>query len=134
MAKIPPIRRISLEDLKEQAGWIDKIVAPVNSYFEQTTSALNRALTINENFAGEVRDVTLDGTYPLKLSWGLNVKPRAVLVGQVERVDGTAYTLATAIQIQWSFNQTGQLQIDGIVGITPTGAAKYRVTLVVLTG
>ncbi len=149
MAKIPPIRRISTEDFKEQAGWIEKLLAPINSYMEQTTSALNRGLTIGDNFAGELRDVDVDGTYPLKLSWTLAARPRAVLVGNVQRTNGAAVDLEQEIDtedsstsvilsipvfVQWSFNQAGQLQIDNVVGVTPTAAAKYKLTLLILTG
>jgi hypothetical protein len=137
MSKIPPIRRISTEDFKEQAGWIENLLGPINSYFEQTTTALNRGLTINDNFAGEIRDVTIDGTYPLKLAWLLSARPRAVLVGAIARTTGASFTQGSALQVQWSFNQSGQLQIDGVVGSltpAPSAAAKYRITLVCLTG
>lgn len=133
MAKLAPVQRLTAEDFKEQAGWIERLIVPINVYFERTTSALNRALTINENFAGELRTVTIDGVFPLKLSWTVTARPTAVLVGQVERTDGTSFTLLTAVQLLWSYNQAGQLQIDGVVGITPTTTTKYNLRLVVLT-
>jgi hypothetical protein len=133
MAKIPPIRRISTEDFKEQAGWIEKLIAPINEYMERTTSALNRSLTINDNFAGEIRVVEVDGTYPLKLAWNLSSRPQAVLVGQTALSSGAPLTLTEAVQIQWTFNQAGQVEITGVVGVTPSSTVKYKLTLVFLT-
>jgi hypothetical protein len=137
MSKLPPIRRISTEDFPEQAGWIEKLTSPVNEYMERTTTALNRSLTINENFAGEMRDITVDGTYPIKLAWNLSARPRAVIVGGIARTNGGSYTLTDAVQVKWSFNQAGQLQIDGLAGTldpAPAAATKYYITLVCLTG
>lgn len=134
MAAIPPVRRLSTEDFPEQAKWIDKLLGPINAYMEQTTTALNRGLTIGDNFAGQVRTVELNGTFPVKLAWSLSSRPVAVLVGNTVLSSGAALTLTDAVQVQWSYNQSAQLQIDGVVGVTPTAAAKYKLTLVVLTG
>lgn len=134
MSKIPPIRRISIEDFKDQADWIGKLLVPINLFFDLTSSNLNRSLTIADNFAGDLRVVELDGTYPLALSWTLLAKPVAVMVGQAVRSDGSASTLTTAVQVQWSFNQSRQLSIDGVVGIVPSTTAKYQLSLVCLTG
>ncbi len=134
MAKIPPIRRISTEDFKEQAGWIEKLVAPINEYFERSTGAMNRSLTVNDNLSGEIRTVEVDGTYPLKLAWSLSARPAVVIVGNTVKSNGTSLTLTDAVQVQWSFNQAGQLQIDSVIGVTPSSAVKYKLTLLILTG
>ena len=137
MAKIPPIRRLSVEDFKEQAEWIERLITPINDYFERTTTALNRNLTIAENFAGDIRTVTIDGTYPLKLSWSLSARPTAVLVGGIARTTGASFTQTSALQVTWQFNQAGQLQIDSLLGTlnpAPSASDKYRLTLVCLTG
>lgn len=196
MAKMPPLRRITAEDFKEQASWIEKLIQPINSYFEANSQALNKGLTIGDNFAGAIKTVELNGVFPLAVTWGLALRPVSVLVGNVQRSDGSpTYTVATvagtltsgsnvitgvsstsgihydhlvagtgiptntrvvsisgtsitlsanataagsqtlsfsvceAVQVQWSFNQNGQLQIDGVTGITPTQLTKYLVTL-----
>jgi hypothetical protein len=132
MSRVPPVRRISTEDFKEQSGWIEKLVAPINSYFEQMTTALNRGLTVNDNMAGEIRTVEVDGTYPLKLAWSLG-RPSVVIVGNTALSSGASLTLTDAVQVQWSYNQSGQLQIDNVVGVTPSATTKYKLTLLVLT-
>ena len=130
MAKIPPIQRLSSEEFKEQAGWIEKLLAPINTYMERTTAALDRALTIGENSSGAVLTVELDGTFPVRIVWPGRGRPNSVLVGNTVRSNGTAFTLAAAVQVQWELNQSGQLQINSVVGITPTAATKYKLTLI----
>lgn len=205
MAAIPPLRRLSTEDYRDQSKWIGPLLAQINDFFERTSTAL-RGLTIADNFAGEIKAVELDGTFPVRLLWSQRAAPILVQVGSVERSDGrplstvtittttgdttidsnvifnlasgstlkmgqsitgsgiaddtqivgiygttlqlsrnatatiTGATLSTtivpvpdAVQVRWSFNQLGQLQIDGVAGITPTPARKYRVRLLCLT-
>lgn len=133
MAQIPPITRLSSEDFKEQAGWIEKLIQPINQYFERTTSALNRSLTVKDNMAGDQLVVEFNGTFPVRVAWTAKAKPASVFVGNTVRSDGTSFTLTAAVQVQWSFNQAGQLQIDAVVGITPTATTKYKVTLTCLS-
>jgi hypothetical protein len=134
MAQVPSKRRLVIEDFKSQISWIDKLIQPVNEYMESTTAALNKALTIRDNFAGDIQTVELDGNWPVKLAWRLSSRPVAVIVGNTVKSSGASFTMSSAVQVQWSFNQSGQLQIDDVVGITPTSSVKYKVTLVILTG
>lgn len=134
MAQVPTKRRLVVEDFKSQIGWIEKLIQPINEYMESSTAAFNKALTIRDNFAGDIQTIELDGVWPIKLAWKLPSRPIAVTVGNTVKSSGASFTLSSAVQVQWSFNQSGQLQIDGVVGITPTSSVKYKVTLVILTG
>jgi hypothetical protein len=129
MAKIPPLQRLQAQDFPKQSDWIDKLLSPINSFFEKTVTNLNKNLTIADNFLGDFKTVELDGVWPVKLAWGLSARPISVLVGNVYRSDGNSFTLSTAVQVQWQFNQSGDLQIDGITGITPSSTTKYKVVL-----
>lgn len=119
MAQIPPVRKISPEDFPEQSEWIEGLITPINQFFDTTVAALSQGLTIAENFSGVIRDVDIDGTFPVKVSWPLRQRPATVLVGQCVRADAASFAQTKAVQVQWSHNQNGQLQIDGAVGILP---------------
>ena len=134
MASIPPLRRISAEDFVDQAEWIGKLIQPLNDHMERVTNALNKGLTLEENTASKIIDVKLDGQMPAKIAWNLRARPKTVIVGAFRRADGVSFTITDAVQVQWSFNQKGELQIDTVVGITPTSAIKYILTLEVKTG
>lgn len=134
MSTLPPIQRLVVEDFQDQKTWIGRLLQPLNQFFESVYSALNKNLTIADNISGDVQTIELDGTFPIKLAWKLKMRPVALLVGNVYRSDGSSTTLTEAVFLQWNFNQSSQLQIDGVVGITPTDAAKYKVLIVCFTG
>ncbi len=134
MAKIPPISRVSQEDFPEQASWIGRLIDPINSFVERTVAVLNKGLTVGDNMAGAMKLVEVNGTWPVKVAWELSARPMSVLVGNVYRTDGASFSLTDAVQVQWQFNQSGQLQIDGVTGITPSSADKYKVLLECKTG
>jgi len=93
MSKIPPIRRLSAEDFKEQADWIGKLLAPINDFMERTSSSLNQRLTVGDNMLGTVLTAQLDGQWPVRIAWTPKASPKTVLVGQWARSDGADKTL-----------------------------------------
>ena len=134
MARIPPLQRFSQEDFPDQNTWIDRLLQPLNAFFERITAVLNKGITVTDNMAGAMVTVELNGTWPVRVAWSLEQRPVSVLVGNVYRSDGASFTLTDAVQVQWQFNQAGQLQIDGVTGITPTSGTKYKVLLECNTG
>lgn len=141
MATLPTVRRILAEKFPS-LKWMPELLDPLNSFIEQTVQALNRQLTVDQNMAGAFVIAEVDGIYPLKLQWTLKVRPKWVVVGAVARVDGVPCSISEALQVQWSFNQAGNLQIDGVAGDLTVGGIskppavtdKYRLTLLCLTG
>jgi hypothetical protein len=123
MANLPKLRRILLEDFPDQAEWISKLIEPMNQFLDSTSAALNRGLTVKENLAGDIKEIEVDGIFPIRVSWGLLARPISVLVGGVSRSDGIAYNQPRAVQVAWSFNQNRQLQIDSVVGLLPEAKA-----------
>lgn len=134
MSRLPSISKLIVEDFPEQKSWAGKLFQPLNTFMEQVYSALNRSLTLKDNMAADIITAELDGQMPLKIAWTLKNKPTAVLVGDCYRTDGTALSLVDPVGVRWSFTQSGQLQIDQILGVTPSGSAKHKVTLVCFTG
>jgi len=129
MAKLPPSQKISLEDFPDQTEWIGRLIEPINTFVERLSSVLNKGISINDNMAGAILTVELNGSWPVKVAWNLSQRPLTAIVGNVYLSTGATFTLTTAVQVQWQFNQSGQLQIDGVTGITPTSSAKYKVVL-----
>ena len=71
---------------------------------------------------------------PVKLSWSQKSKPLAVIVGDCYKSSGASFALISAVQVQWQYNQSAQLQIDTIVGVTPSAETKYKIVLLCFTG
>lgn len=57
MAAPPSKRIISTEDVANAPPWLERVVSPVNGFIKAVSGALDRGLTLRENFAGEVRVV-----------------------------------------------------------------------------
>lgn len=125
--KIPKLARLLAEDFADQTGWIEKLIGPLNSYSEFVSSALAKGLTLTDNMAADIKTVEVSGTWPVKVAIGF--RPLTVLVGNCYRTDGASFTASAAIGIQWQYNQSGQLQIDGVFGITPSVSDKYKLVL-----
>ena len=135
MALLPPIARLVLETFPQaEQKWLPLLLQPLNSFIESVYGALNRSLTLRENMAADIRELTADSAGPHKLAWNLKSRPLTVHVGNVRRLDGASFSIVDAVGVRWSFTQDGALQIDQIVGVVPTASAKYIITLVCFTG
>lgn len=133
--KQPQLQKLTTEEFAKQP-WIEPLIRTLNQFMDEVVSGLNKNLTLEDNLAATIKTVDLDGTYPVKLAWTLNRRPQTVLVGNIQRTDGTSITLTSAVFVQWSFNQAGQLQIDNVVGL-PVAASptvKYKLTLEIKAG
>lgn len=131
---IPPLKRLITEDFTSQSKWIDKLIQPLNQFFEGVSSALGKGLTFTDNFDGEFKTIETVGTFPLKIAWTRKNRPKGVWVVDWARKGGATPTITSAVQVQWSNATDGSLQIDAIVGITATAAAPYTLKIVVITG
>ncbi len=60
MAKLPEQRRILKEDLQDAPSWIDKLISPINSFFEDLYFALNKNITFRENIAAQIREIDFE--------------------------------------------------------------------------
>lgn len=51
MAKLPVFKRIQREDFPDAPAWVDRLLYPLNKFFEGVYAALNQNLTFTENLA-----------------------------------------------------------------------------------
>jgi len=59
MAPPPPKRLLSKEDAPGAPEWLERLLGPLNAFINPAATALTQGLTFRENFAGEVRTLTL---------------------------------------------------------------------------
>jgi hypothetical protein len=135
MAKLHSFRRIAADAIsKEYPDLAELLIAPLNNFMESLTRALNKQITFTDNMDAQVITLTADGTYPLKVRWDRPSKPVALWIGQITRVDGAAAALASAVTLDWSYNQNAQIEIADIVGLSDSSANQYYVTVIGVTG
>lgn len=137
MAKLPQIKRLVTEDFMDQKSWISRLFMPLNTFMESVITAFNRNLTLTENLSADIKTVLFTtvptGTSPVNVAWTLKHAPVAIMIGQISRLDAAAFTLTVAPAIQWSWTTSG-LQITNLIGVTPSSAVPYNLTLVCFTG
>ena len=138
MSRLPQLKRLVIEDFQEQKSWIQKLFLVLNPFMEALVQCLNQSLTIRDNFAGDILQVTFSYvpsySKPLIVGWSQKSKPVSIHVGNCVRVDGANVTAFTGtIGIMWNWTDKG-LGITSITGITPSTADKYVLTLVAFTG
>lgn len=131
---IPTLKRLIVEDFPSQKSWIDKLIQPLNTFFEGISSALSKGLTFSDNFDGDIRTIETSGVYPIKLAWTRRNRPKAVWVVDWSAKSGSTPTISSAVQVQWSNGTDGSLQIDTIVGISPSSSVVYNVKIIAVAG
>ncbi len=135
MTALPPIRRLLIEDFASERKWISPLLLIFNSFTEAVVNALNGGLTLADNTTGDIVTMNLTGTWPVSAQWTKADPPRAVTVGNIARLDGSAITLSAAVGITWGMSSDGKsLQVKSIVGVTPSTSAKYVITLICFQG
>jgi len=131
MSAPPKSKKILIESFNpDQKSWIKTLLSPLNKFMDDVSNALDKRLTLSENFDAEIKNVTVDNQYPLSLAWGRSSKPTIGYIGKIERVDGADVNLSSAITLIWSFNQEGEVVIQDIVGLDDSSSNKYRLNLV----
>ncbi len=135
MGALPPIRRLLLEDFATQKEWISPLLLIFNSFTEAVVNTLNKGITVADNTTGDILYVTMSGTLPVSVVWRKKLPPVAVLVGNVQRTNGSTVTLTDAVGISWAMSSDGKsLQVTDIAGITPSSSEKYVITLLAFQG
>ncbi len=134
MARIPPIKRLTTEDFKDQTSWIGKLIQPLNEFMSSVSLALTRGLTFSENMAAQVKDVKVThaaSAYPLKFLYDLSSKPQGALVVRVVEVSDTPSVLSNAVYADWDYRD-GQVIINNFTGLT--NGNTYNVRVIILAG
>jgi len=111
-----------------------RLAAPINVFIEEVTRAFNKRLTFTDNFDGAVKEFLDNGEYPVKLAWGRTSKPTAVWIGRIRRFDGAASSLSAAVTLDWHYNDSGEIEIDNIVGLGASSTDKFYINIIAVTG
>jgi hypothetical protein len=129
MARIPSIKRLLVEDYKDQKGWIGDLLQPLNTFMEQTTAALNSQLTVRDNLSAQIAKVKVtEGSVPVYVKVSLSEIPQGVFVSNVRDIKGKGFDSAVAITWEYS-HETQQVKINNIFGLKAGQKGDYELTL-----
>lgn len=133
MARLPDQQKIQAEDFPSEK-FMPKLLYPINRFFEEVIRALNKGLTLKENFNGDVITVTIDGTFPLDVRWTQTSPPVAAWIGRCREVSGDHTNFTDPLFLDWEMIQLGQFRINAIPGLTSSVSNKFYVTIIAIAG
>lgn len=131
--KLPVIKKILREDVKDAPSWIGAIIDPFNSFAETVYQALNKNITFSENVRAFVKEIvyTTPSTYPtmgdIEFLNELKVKATGILV--LQAVDRSNYEPAPGpVYIPWA-EDNGSIIVKPITGLE--ASKTYNIRLLV---
>lgn len=133
MAKLPTIKKILREDVKEAPAWIGAIIEPFNSLAEFVYQSLNKNLTFNDNLSCFVKELSYrtPSTYPVMddVEFANELKFKATGVQLLQVVDRSTYVAAEGpVYVPWVENN-GTIMVSAITGLEPS--KNYLIRLLV---
>lgn len=132
MAQLPEIKKLHRQDFPSQTAWIDKLLAPLNRFFDSVYTALNKGLTFRENMVAQVKELTFRedaSTYPIQFSWELRSQPTDLLITRVVTQSGSNPT--AAVWPRWSFDGSS-VSIEDITGLS--SGSEYKIRIIAFSG
>ena len=122
MASLPPINRLSREDLADAPGWVDRLLYPLNLFFDSVYRALNKELTFGDNIDSQELTFRLQaGVTPedniVQFLVTMKNKPTGLLLKNVTLVAGNYTPIQAAVFVEWYYAD-GSVNITSITGLT----------------
>lgn len=120
--KLPTIKKILREDLKDAPSWVDGLIGPLNGFMETVYQALNKNITLSENIGSFLTEQTFKTvtTYPTgqgNISFQNELKTRPVGVILMQIYDRQTFTPPPGpTSIQWTLD-VNQIVVYPITGL-----------------
>lgn len=124
--RIPIFRRISRKDLPKSPDWIDSLLTPINTFFENVRQGLGRQITFEENISCQIKELifTTSSTYEsandftfLSFPSTLNKKAIGCFILQIYVVDLTYVPITIGTSVDWLDVGDGNVKINFISGL-----------------
>jgi hypothetical protein len=150
MSKLPNLVKLLVEDFKDvPGGWIERLLTPINLFFESMTSALNKNLTFSENIRCTIREITFTTSAAyvtpstsavvgsssalfstLKFATGLNTKAQGILLIYCKDTTNSVYmTIPDGVYVDW-LEINGNIEINYIAGLTKSRTYTIKVMVI----
>lgn len=136
MGAVPPLKSIRIEQVDEKIRkGFEEAYSILNSFMRSAAQALNRQLSIAENFlaftyTAQARNAT---DFPLKFANKLTpVKPAHLLVTRAVKINSATgeEVLPVACTVAWKISDTGEIEVSSPTGLS--AGETYRITFLLL--
>ena len=121
--KLPSQKKILREDLKGAPEYVNGIIDPVNTFMEKTYQALNKNITLTDNIASFVKEITYKttSTYPTgqpTITFKNEIRTRPIGVLPMQAYDKATYVPAPGpLYIPWVIDDAGDIMVYTITGL-----------------
>lgn len=134
MSKLPNFRRIYKTDYpQDQQDLVDKLAVTINNGFELLYDALNNKLTLADNLAVSVKDITVtvdaSGVPTKNLSFNVTFpgKVSTIEVGRTTNLTNSSALLTGGVSLLFT-QSNSTVNIQQITGLQPN--QKYQIRVV----
>jgi hypothetical protein len=131
--RLPALKKISREDLKDAPGWVSGIIVPFNNFAEAVYQALNKNISDDQNVACQIKEIvyTTPSTYPtvddVQFLSGLKIKATQLFVSAAYDID-TNEPAAGPVYVPWQDNN-GTIVIKSITGLAASKTYLIRLRI-----
>lgn len=125
MARLPNVKRINREEVKEAPSWIGQLLAPLNQFMSAVYLALAGQLTFTENIRASIKELSFttasdytSGTFEtLKFPHNLRVKAQGVLIVQLNDRADSEPIVTGGVSVNW-LERSGQINVRYVSGLS----------------
>jgi hypothetical protein len=108
MSKITNSKKIAPEDFKDQRPWIEKLLAPINQFFQDGSNILNNGILLRDNVMSQEYSTSLNSngvrtTATFSWKWNQKQAPSLVLIAQLIEVGSST---VPAVGFTWTYTGT----------------------------
>jgi hypothetical protein len=114
MAKIPTIRRLTIEDFPSQKDWIQPLIEILNNFIINVVVAFNKQLTISENFLAQISTFRVQTEESFTLS---DSQPTDQSVTYVDADVNTGTEVITIVGHGFSTGDRIQMSTTGVLPV-----------------
>lgn len=139
MAKLPVLKRILREDLKDAPDWIERLLYPINTFFDAVFQALKKNITFDDNIACQLRDVSFrtssayDGTAAnfdtFTFVKTIKTKAKGVIILDIKQVEDNYTPIEAAVSLEW-IEFEDEIEVHLVSGLT--ASKSYTAKLLVI--
>jgi hypothetical protein len=131
--RLPTVKKILREDVKEAPSWISRVIEPFNSVAETLYQAMNKNITFSENIRCFTKEISYKTTsmYPVmddvQFANELRVKATGLLV--VQAINSETYEPEVGtVYAPWT-EDNGTIVVRSITGLT--ASTNYTIRLLI---
>lgn len=131
---LPPIQRISREDVPEAPDWISRLLRPLNEFLSAMYNGLNNGLTLQENVACQIKAFTLTAgaaaaNNTSKFPLTMKRKPQYLVPLSVNVSTVSDVRSGSASTFTWNYDGVN-VNITSISGLT--NGSLYTITVLLI--